>query len=245
MSDQYEALVSAMLEKSMFAAEDPTEVARDRLNAVHGHPISDDVLVEWIEPGGIRAARVTTPESLGSTRTLFLCHGGAYIAAGGDGYLFYAVMLSRACRSAVVLVDYRLAPEHLYPAALEDCANAYQGLLADGLAAGRVVFIGDSCGGALAVTSLLWLRDRDVAMPAAAIALGGWFDLEANGDSARNPVGPDPFANRAFLRARGRDYVGPSGDLSIPWPTLGAFWNHTRLAGWVENRCGNEWKGRG
>ncbi len=216
MSDLYEALVSAMLKQNLFAAGDPMEVARERLNSVHGHPIADDVVVEWIELDGVRAARVTTPESQASTRTLLLCHGGAYIAAAGDGYLFYAAMLSRACRSEVVLVDYRLAPEHLHPAALEDCANAYRGLLVLGLAPDRIVFIGDSCGGALALTSLLWLRDRDVAMPAAAVGLGGWFDLEADGESARDPVGPDPFANREFLRARGRDYVGPGGDVRDP-----------------------------
>ncbi len=216
MSDQYEAIVSAMLKQNLFAAGDPVEVARERLNGVHGYPVADDVGVEWSLLGGVRAARVTTPESQGSTRTLLLCHGGAYIAAGGDGYLFYAAMLSRACRSQVVLVDYRLAPEHLHPAALEDCANAYRGLLDQGLAPDRVAFIGDSCGGALALTSLLWLRDRDVAMPAAAITLCGWFDLEANSESARNPVGPDPFANRDFLRARGRDYVGPDGQLDDP-----------------------------
>jgi monoterpene epsilon-lactone hydrolase len=216
MSEQYEALVSAMLKLNLFAAGDPMEVARERLNSVHGHPIADDVVVRWSELEGVRAARVGTSESQGATRTLLLCHGGAYIAAGGDGYLFYAAMLSRVCHCEVVLVDYRLAPEHLHPAALEDCANAYRGLLAQGHAPDRIAFIGDSCGGALALTSLLWLRDQGVALPAAAVGLGGWFDLEANGESARNPLGPDPFANRDFLRARGRDYVGPDGDLRDP-----------------------------
>jgi monoterpene epsilon-lactone hydrolase len=216
MSEQYEALVSAMLEQSLFSGDDPMEVARERLNSVHGHPIADDVVVGWSELGAIRCARVTTPESQGSKRTLLLCHGGAYIAAGGDGYLFYAAMLSRACRSEVVLVDYRLAPEHLHPAALEDCVHAYQGLLEEGLAPDRIAFIGDSCGGTLALTSLLWLRDRNVALPAAAVGLGGWFDLEADSQSARDPAGPDPFANRDFLRARGRDYVGPDGNVRDP-----------------------------
>jgi monoterpene epsilon-lactone hydrolase len=193
-----------------------SEIARERLNSVHGHPIADDVEVEWIERSKVRAARVNTPESKASTRVLLLCHGGAYIAAGGDGYLFYAAMLSRSCRCEVVLVDYRLAPDHPHPAALEDCANAYEGLLAEGVEPDRVAFIGDSCGGALVLTSLLLLRDRGVAQPAAAVALGGWFDLEANADSARNPLGSDPFANRDFLRARGRDYVGPDGDLRDP-----------------------------
>ncbi len=215
MSPELEALLAG-LKEDMFSAEDSLEVAREKLNAVHGHPIASDVRVEWTELGGVRCAWVEAPEASGSDRTLMLCHGGAYIAADGDGYLFYAEMLSRPCRAKVLLVDYRLAPAHRHPAALDDCVGAYTGLLESGVAPGTIGFIGDSCGGALAIASLLRLRDRDVPLPALAVTLGGWFDLEADGASAREPVGRDPFANRAFLRARGRDYVGEAGSVRDP-----------------------------
>ena len=226
MSREYEALLSA-LKEPMFPATDPLETAREKLEAVHGHAIAPDTRVDWTEVGGVRCAWIQAAASAGGAsggatseespeRILLLCHGGAYIAADGDGYLFYGEMLSRACAARVLLVDYRLAPDHRHPAALEDCANAYRGLLAQGVAPGRVGFIGDSCGGGLAITALLSLRDHGVPMPALAVTLGGWFDLEADGDSARNPVGPDPFACRDFTRARGRDYVGEDGDLRDP-----------------------------
>ncbi len=217
MSREYEAFL-ALLKNDLFSADDSLEVSRDKLNGVHGHAIGHDVQVAWTELRGVRCAWVDTPESREQEqeRVLLLCHGGAYIAACGDGYLFYAEMLSRACGTRVLLVDYRLAPEHRHPAALNDCAAAYRGLLDQGMSPGRVAFIGDSCGGALAVGALLRLRDQQVTLPACAVALGGWFDLEASGESAVHPVGRDPFANAAFTRARGRDYVGPDGDLRDP-----------------------------
>jgi monoterpene epsilon-lactone hydrolase len=202
----------------LVAPGDSSEVARDKLNAVHGHAVADDVRVEWTELGGVRCAWIDTPESDDARDpcVLLLCHGGAYIAAGGDGYLFYGAVYSRACRARVLLVDYRLAPEHQCPAASDDCAAAYRGLLESGVARGRVGFIGDSCGGGLALTSLVALRRAGVALPACAVALGGWFDLAADSESAEHPLGPDPFANAAFVRARGRDYLGRDGDLRDP-----------------------------
>lgn len=225
-SREYEGLMTAFKDP-LVAPGDSSSTARDKLNAVHGHPVADDVRVEWTEFGGVRCAWIDTPESdaarsdrgpaaSGEDRILLLCHGGAYIAAGGDGYLFYAALYSRACRARVLLVDYRLAPEHVCPAASDDCAAAYRGLLAQGVAPEGVGFIGDSCGGGLVVTSLVALRAAGSLMPAFGVTLGGWFDLEASGESAREPLGPDPFADAAFVRARGRDYVGPDGELSDP-----------------------------
>jgi acetyl esterase/lipase len=214
-SREYEAFLSAF-EVDMIDPSDSTAEARAKLELLHGHAIRDDTRVEWVTLGGVRCAWVETAEAKASGHVLLLCHGGAYIAACGDGYLFYAEMLAGACGAKVLLVDYRLAPEHRYPAALDDCAAAYRGLLETGRRADEIVFIGDSCGGTLAITSLLKLKDAGVAMPAAAVTFGGWFDLEANGDSALDPVARDPFAHRDFTRARGRDYVGPDGNLRDP-----------------------------
>ena len=214
-SSQYETLIAA-LNQPMFPAEDPTETAREKLEAVHGHPLAESTRVERVRLGDVPCSWVVVPEAAKSDRVLLLCHGGAYIAACGDGYLFYAEMLGRPCRARVLLVDYRLAPDHRHPAALDDCAAACQGLLESGVAPERVALVGDSCGGGLAVGALLRLRQAGVALPAACVTLGGWFDLEAEGESAREPLGNDPFAHAEFVRARGRDYVGPDGDLRDP-----------------------------
>jgi monoterpene epsilon-lactone hydrolase len=215
MSREYQGLLDAM-QQNLFGPGLGLEEARERLEGVHGHPISGDVQVEWSTLGGVRCAWVDTPESGSGQRILLLCHGGAYIAAGGDGYLFYAEMLARACGMRVLLVDYRLAPAHRHPAALEDCAAAYRGLIDGDLRPEQIAVIGDSCGGGLAVGALVQLRRLGIAMPACAVTLGGWFDLEASGESATHPAGREIFASPEFTRARGRDYVGPDGDLRDP-----------------------------
>jgi monoterpene epsilon-lactone hydrolase len=215
-SRQYQALLQALLANPLIDPADLLPDAQRKLEAVHGHPIADGTQVRWTTLEGVRCAWVDTRETRQQTRILVLCHGGAYVAAAGDGYLFYAEMLAAPCAARILLVDYRLAPEHRHPAALEDIANAYRGLLDEGYSASRIGFIGDSCGGALALTSLLHLRDQGVPMPALAATLGGWFDLDASDPSAMAPLRPDPFAHPAFLRSRGLDYVGPKGDLRDP-----------------------------
>lgn len=214
-SPEYQAFI-ASIDAPLVCADDCLEEARAKLESMHGHAVADTTTVEWVEFGRVRCAWVVAAEAVDSSTVLFLCHGGAFIAACGDGYLFYAELLSRHAGARVLLVDYRLAPTHRYPAALDDCVEAYRGLLVDGTAADNIAFIGDSCGGGLAVASLVSLRDAGTVLPRAVVALGGWFDLEASGDSAINPVGPDPFADARFTRARGRDYVGPNGDLRDP-----------------------------
>lgn len=214
-SPQFEALIRA-LKEPLFPADDPVEVARPKLEAVHGHPVAETTRVERVELGGAPCSWVTVPEATRTGRVLLLCHGGAWVAAGGDGYLFYAEMLGRPCRARVLLVDYRLAPEHRHPAAVDDCAAAYRGLLASGVPARSVVLVGDSCGGGLAVGALLRLRETGSPMPAACVALGGWFDLEAPFPPQHTPAGPEPFLHPGFVRARGRDYLGPDGDLRDP-----------------------------
>lgn len=209
-----EALVTA-LEKPLVAVGDPMGVAREKLEAVHGHAIQPETEVTWIADGGVRRAHVTTPESR-PDRVLFLCHGGAFIAAGGDGYLFYAEMLARHCHATVVLVDYRLAPEHLFPAALDDIVAAWLQEVESGRVPKDTAFIGDSCGGGLAIAALVALRAASQPLPAGAITLGGWFDLEATGTSATEPLGRDPFAHAEFVRARAHDYLGPEGDVRDP-----------------------------
>jgi acetyl esterase/lipase len=125
-------------------------------------------------------------------------------------------MLGRPCQARVLLVDYRLAPEHHHPAALDDCADAYRGLLDGGAPPERIVFVGDSCGGGLAVGALLRLRDTGAPLPAACATLGGWFDLGAPWKPQHTSAGPEPFLHPGFVRARGRDYLGPDGNVRDP-----------------------------
>lgn len=214
-SAEYKQLLAA-IEDDIFAGDESFEEAYEKLQMLHGHPIADNTEVVWRQINGVRIATVRSDSAIPPTRTLMFCHGGAFIAANGDGYLFYAEMLSSLCRATVILVDYRLAPEHQAPAAHQDCLRAYQGLLEEGLNPARLALIGDSCGGGMALATLLAAKRQGLPMAAAAVSLGGWFDLSASFPSATAPAGRDPFANARFTRARGLDYLGADGDLKDP-----------------------------
>jgi acetyl esterase/lipase len=149
-------------------------------------------------------------------RALFFLHGGAFVSCPAASYPFYAAWFVRETGARAFIVDYRLAPEHRFPAALDDCVAAWRGLVAAGQSPARAAFLGDSCGGGLALATLLRLRDAGAPLPACAVSLCGWFDLEVTGESARDPAGPDPFVNPEWIRARGRDYLGPGGDPRHP-----------------------------
>lgn len=127
-------------------------------------------------------------------------HGGGYVAGSPEGYRSLTAQL--ACESAarVFCVDYRLAPEHPYPAALEDVLATYRWLLANGTAPERLVLVGDSAGAGLIVAVLCALRDAGDPLPAAAACLSPWFDLNCGSDSLQNNADSD-YLNRDIVRA--------------------------------------------
>lgn len=215
-SAEYEAL-RKLLKPGLADPADSAATAREKLLALHGHPFSKDVAVERASLGGVPCAWLTAPEARGAERVVLHFHGGAFVACGVEDYLFYGALLSAVLAAPVLEVGYRLAPEHRFPAALDDCVAAWRGVLASGIVPGRVGFVGDSCGGALMVSAMLRSRELGLPMPAAGAALGGWFDLEAGGSIAHEPEREgEPFLDLAWLRKRGRDYVGPEGDPGNP-----------------------------
>ena len=100
-------------------------------------------------------------------RTVFHCHGGALVSCPLDDYHFYGALLAEQLEARVLMADYRLAPEHPFPAAHDDCLAAYRGLVSSGAVdPARLVVSGDSCGGLLGLATLLSARDEGVALPA-------------------------------------------------------------------------------
>jgi monoterpene epsilon-lactone hydrolase len=133
---------------------------------------------EWITPSDL-------PRDLQGhdAATLLYLHGGAYLFGTIEEYSDFASCIARAARARAVVVDYRLAPEHPFPAALEDAVAAYEALLASGLRADRIVVAGDSAGGGLTASLLVALRERGVPLPAGAVLVSPWVDLAASGGS--------------------------------------------------------------
>lgn len=214
-SPEYEKL-RKVLKPGLADPGDPPERVREKMHRIHPTAFPDDVGVEETSLGGVEAAWVATPESEGSTRVLLHVHGGAFVSTGVPHYIPYAARLSRPFAARAVVYGYRLAPEHRYPAALDDTHAVYRALLESGVAPGRVVVTGDSCGGGIGVALLVRLRDAGEPLPAAFVGLTGWYDLEMTGDAARHPKGVDPYVDPEWIRARGRDYAGPDGDVRDP-----------------------------
>lgn len=190
---------------------------REMFGPFHGHPVPDDLRITIGEMGGVRVGSYSNAQVDGVARTIFHCHGGAFVSCPLDVYHFYAEMILRLTHSKVVMPDYRLAPEHPYPAALDDCFNAYRGLLASGIDPRNICFFGESCGGGLALGVLLRARDEGLPMPGCFVSLTGWFDLTV-ADTENS--GRDPFLTPEWIRRRAEEYlagaIAPNDPLVSP-----------------------------
>jgi epsilon-lactone hydrolase len=142
--------------------------------------------------GGLPAASIIVREARPHTDVLFL-HGGAYALGSFRNYGHFTWRLGKAARARVLAIDYRLAPEHPYPAALEDALAGYRWLLAQGTDPKRIVVAGDSAGGGLTLALLLKLRDEGQPLPAGAVAMSPWTDLAMTGASLHTNADSDPM----------------------------------------------------
>lgn len=177
---------------------------RAMFSGFHGHSVGEDLAIRFQDYGGIRCGHYILPALTGN-KIIVHCHGGAFVSTPLDDYHFYAELIARRTGCQVVMPDYRLAPEHRFPAAHDDCFNAYRGLLEAGIDPGTIIIAGESCGGSLGLGLLVRARDAGLPLPAAFVSLTGWFDLSVSGV----PVGgQDPFLTPEWVRNRGRDYLG-------------------------------------
>jgi acetyl esterase/lipase len=160
---------------------------------------------------GIRIARTTlggspalwvTPTDLAASEdgTLLYLHGGAYLFGSIDEYLDHVARIACVARVRAVAIDYRLAPEHPFPAALDDAVAGYRALLSSGVAPGKLFVAGDSAGGGLATSLLVALRDAGVALPARAVLIGPWVDMAARDGSIASNERFDVFSQEMIVR---------------------------------------------
>lgn len=168
--------------------------------------------------GGVKAERVAAGDAVG-TRAMLYLHGGGYVVGSPESHRGLAANLSRATGCRVFTLDYRLAPEHTHPAQVEDALAAYRGLLADGESPDSIVVAGDSAGGGLTVATLLAARDGGLPMPAAAVCISPWVDMEGTGETMTTKAGEDPMVAREGLLEMARLFLGeadPRDPLASP-----------------------------
>ena len=152
---------------------------------------------EWIDAQGTR-----------SDRAFLYLHGGGYFIGSCQSHRGLVSHIAAACHARALLPEYRLAPEHTFPAGLLDARAAYRFLLAQGYPPHRIVVGGDSSGGGLTLALLLTLRDEGMQMPAGAVLLSAWTDLLGTGDSIRTRAKQDPWLRPAGIELMANRYRG-------------------------------------
>jgi acetyl esterase/lipase len=170
-------------------------------------PLPPDVATEPVSVNGVPAEWVSTPDADPDRVVLYL-HGGGYVIGSIKTHRDLAGRISRAAGARVLNVDYRLAPEHPHPAAVDDATAAYRWLLNAGHAPARLAVAGDSAGGGLTVATLVALRDAKQPLPAAGVCLSPWVDLEGVGESMTTCAELDPMVQRDPLLRMAKLYLG-------------------------------------
>jgi monoterpene epsilon-lactone hydrolase len=180
---------------------------RKRIHAyerwVRNPPAGTETIAQSL--GTIPAVRIARPESQAGHHILYL-HGGGYVTGSPALYRHITWRIAAAARSRLIAIQYRLAPEHPFPAAVDDAAAAWRALLAEGADPRRCAIIGDSAGGGLALALALKLRDDGGPLPAALVALSPWTDLAMTGKSCR-PDNTDPMMNFDDLAPLAAQYL--------------------------------------
>ena len=165
--------------------------------------------MEHISIAGVSCISVQADAQSPPDRTIVWFHSGGYVVGSASGYRSLGAHLARAANARVLLVDYRLAPEFPYPAALEDALAVYGGVVADQPGgASAVVLAGDSAGGGLALSTLVALRDAGTELPACAICCSPWTDLAQTGETIETNAAVDPAVSGSMLELCAALYLG-------------------------------------
>lgn len=170
-------------------------------------PFPDDVVVTPDTLGGVPVLSVGIAGQR-QEGTILYFHGGGYAMGSAEASVGLAADLGRRSHMRVVTVDYRLAPEHPFPAASDDAIAAYRELLAREGDAARIAIAGESAGGNLALVALLRIRDAALPQPFATVVMSPWTDLAGTGLSSTTKADVDPALTASGLRTRAGDYLG-------------------------------------
>jgi epsilon-lactone hydrolase len=169
-------------------------------------PVASDIQQKPTNLGGVDAVEVTI-QGTQTDKVILYFHGGVYVIGSAAASVPLVGDLVRRAGAKAFTVDYRLAPEHPYPAAVEDAQAAYEGLLGQGIDPGRIALAGESAGGGLAVATLLALRAAGIPMPSCAFLMSPYADLTLSGETLADKQTADPLLTPEGLRLRIADYV--------------------------------------
>ena len=209
VSIEMERLISFLRQSRGDTSEPSVEGFRESFGQIAGlTKIPKDANCEPIDAVGVPAEWISVPESVKDHVVLYF-HGGGYVAGSINSHREYCVRIARASKTRVLLIDYRRAPEHRFPAALEDAMKVYQWLnSSEGINPKKIIIAGESAGGGLTIATLIKLRDDQVELPIAGICLSPFMDLAVTGDSVKTKAEVDPIVTQANLEFCAKLYLG-------------------------------------
>ena len=205
MSDPEITAIRAQIADRTRATEIP-QMRRDYDARGLAFGLPSDVKVEPLSANGVKAEWTATPGADASKVILFL-HGGGYVIGSLDSHRHLVAECGRTAGVRTLAIDYRMAPEHPFPAAVEDTVAAYRFLLSSGVAAGKICIAGDSAGGGLVVGGILAIRDAGLPLPACAWCISPWVDMEARGQSFTDRAATDPTVQAPTIRFMAETYL--------------------------------------
>ena len=171
------------------------------------HPPPSDVTHQPVDAGGVSAEWLSGPRSSDNSVILYL-HGGCYATGSVDTHRDLMTRLSSEASIRVLGLNYRLAPMHPFPAAVEDAAAAYRWLLGNGFEPARIAIVGDSAGAGLALATTITMREQGLPLAGAIVCLSPWVDLAVTGASMESKASEDPIVSREMLLGWGKLYLG-------------------------------------
>jgi acetyl esterase/lipase len=205
-TEQRENLDAVLRQSAFPVGSDVNEQRRLLRDVISAQPLPAAVTVTAAALGGVPTAEITV-DGVGHRHVVLYFHGGVYVM--GDAFLAadLASQVGRRTHAKVISVDYRLAPENPYPAAVDDALAAYEALLHNGIAPSDIAFAGESAGGGLAIATLVNARDHGLPLPAAAFVMSPYADLTLAGTTMETRREVDPLLSRELLQPRVTDYT--------------------------------------
>ena len=181
-------------------------------------PATPSTQVSSVDVAGVPAEWVETPGA-DATRALLYLHGGGYVIGSPKSHRELMARLSSATGARILGLHYRLAPEHKFPAAVEDATKAYRWLLDQGIEASKISIAGDSAGGGLAAATLVSIRNEGLPQPSCAVCISPWADMECSGESMDTRADVDPMVQREIVVDMAKTYLqgaDPRSPLASP-----------------------------
>ena len=199
-------LITLLRSNELDLTSSPQKARADFSASIGAAPVAADITFESGKLAGLPVLASTTPGAR-TDQTLLYIHGGAFVIGNPTDYRSLSGELGRATGVSTVSLDYRLAPEHPVPSAVDVCVAAYRALLEGGIKPADIVLAGDSAGGGLVIATLVAARDAGLPMPAGALTISPWVDLACTGSSMQSKIAADPSITREGLLANAELYL--------------------------------------